>query len=232
MDEASRLLIFKAQTENVRALKKVRKQINRTINRELRRGDQQAVDIATKLLALAFTAWVECLFSKLIHTPYGFTLDEIEQIKNFQRDNGLGNAWLFCLDIGLQHVNRKGKSNYLPNIRQAVSRIIEKYIVEPSIVRNKIAHGQWRIALNRDNTTENRDITIQLRDLNTITVNNWYEVSIRLAAIIESLIESPQRAFHKDYWIQIAEINSYLQMVEKRSIEDKIRLLHRKPIRG
>ncbi len=40
-----------------------------------------SANVQTKILALVFSAWAEARFSKLIHTPYGFDLNEIRQIK-------------------------------------------------------------------------------------------------------------------------------------------------------
>ena len=102
MDNAARLDVYRAQTENVRMLNQARKQINKAINYALRKGDIVSSQVQTRILALVFCAWVEANFSKVIHTPYGFTLDEISQIKRaYQRPN-LETGWKKCIELGLQ----------------------------------------------------------------------------------------------------------------------------------
>ena len=77
--------IFEAQTQNVRALNRAWKKLNITLNNAIRKSDSHAIRIHTKVLVLVFCAWAEASFSKLIHTPYGFSNDEITQIKDEQK---------------------------------------------------------------------------------------------------------------------------------------------------
>ena len=84
MNNADRLQIFHAQTDNVRMLNQARTQIKRAINSALRKGDKTSSQVHTKLLALVFCAWVEANFSKLIHTPSGFTMPSRKLCKGVQ----------------------------------------------------------------------------------------------------------------------------------------------------
>lgn len=200
MDENDRLAIFRAQTINVRKLEQVRAYLNRSINYGLRKGDAVSVVVHTRCLALVFCAWVEANFPKLIHTPYGFTLNEIEQIKREgDRTRSVESAWQKAVELGLRRIQSSPKSNYVPNRRQALSGLVQTHVVEPSLLRNKIAHGQWEIALNRDNTAVNLDATNAIRNLDIVTLTRWFETHRYLALIVEALIESPNRAFHRDY---------------------------------
>lgn len=70
--------------------------------------------------------------------------------------------------------------------------------------RNKVAHGQWIVALNRENTAVNTKMTTELGELDTVVIWIWYRVHQHLSSIVEALIESPDRAFHRDYWQEIA----------------------------
>ena len=148
MNQATRLIIFNAQTINVHEIVKAQVQIKRAINFAIKRRDTVTEQALTKTLALIYCAWVEVNFSKMIHTPYGFTLDEIRQIKKIYKENGLESGWEKCLELGIRKIISSKKTNYLPNIHQELTRIIKKYIVEPSLLRNKVAHGQWKIALS------------------------------------------------------------------------------------
>lgn len=228
MDNTKRLEIFRAQTTNVRTLKQARKQITRTINLALRKGNLVSAQINTKILILVFCAWVEASFSKLIHTPYGFSLDEIKQIKKIYQRSGLGEAWQKCLELGLKKIPSKHKSSYVPNIRQKVSRVINKYVVEPSLIRNKIAHGQWKIALNRANNAVNNDISKRINNIDLVITTIWFEVYQYLSQIIETLIESPNRIFHRHYWQLTVKLEDFLKESGKWNINAKIKSLKRK----
>ena len=227
MDRATQLKIFKAQTENVRALNRAWTHLLRTINRELSNDNLDSAASHTKALALIFCTWSEASFLKLIHTPHCFELDEIRQIKTLSSRN-IVQGWLKCLELGLARVSKTSKSNYIPNISKSVERIIQTYVDEPRLLRNKIAHGQWAIALNRKNDMKNEELTKKIHELNVIDLAIWKEAFSCLNNIIECLIESPDRAFHRDYWYEVAKIENHLSKTEKWTLESKIKKLKRK----
>lgn len=181
MDTTARDLVYQAQTKNVRMLNQARGQVNRAINRALRKNDITSTEVHTRVLALIFCAWVEANFSKLIHTPYGFTPDEVRQIKQAYQGSGLGAGWRKSIDLGLRKVSNPKKSNYLPNIRQKLLTVVDNYVVLPSLIRNKIAHGQWDVALNRENTTVNNDLTQELHNLDAVVISIWFKAHEYLA---------------------------------------------------
>lgn len=221
MDQNSRLNVFNAQTKNVRELDKAITQIKRSINDALKRNDHTSVRILTKTLALVFCAWVEANFSKVIHTPYGFSLNEIEQIKKIYMDNGVEKGWEKCVELGTIRASKRKSSKYIANIRLELSRLIKDYIVEPSLLRNKIAHGQWAIALNRNNTAENKDLTNSLATLDITEIIKWIKIHKHISLVIEALIESPERAFHKEYWIKVTELKEFIKETETWSLGKK-----------
>jgi hypothetical protein len=231
MDNTARLAVYRAQTENVRMLNQARKQINRAIHYALRKGDIVSSQVQTRVLALVFCAWVEASFSKAIHTPYGFTLEEIDQIKWAYQHFNLEIGWKKCIELGLRRISNPKKSNHIPNIRQKISSIVDEYVVAPSVIRNRVAHGQWKKALNNDNTAVNNKITNELGDLDVVVISKWFRVHEYLLSIIETLIESPNRAFHRDYWQEIAKLEDFLKESKKWNIDEKIKMLQKKPIK-
>lgn len=226
MDRSDQLEIFKAQTQNVRELDATWRHLLRTINNELIKDNITSVNYYTRLLALVFCSWSEAIFSKLIHTPHGFELDEIEQIKATAK-NDIVEGWRKCLELRLNHVAAKSKSNYIPNISQTVGRIIDAYVSEPRLIRNKIAHGQWCIALNRNNDGVNKEITTQIQSLDVVKLCIWNEAFRSLSNIVEVLIESPDRVFHQKYWIEIEKIDEHLRRTEKWTLSDKTQQLRK-----
>lgn len=230
MDRTQQLKIFRAQVQNIKELDIAWRQIRKSINLDLVRDKLDSARVQTKTLALVYCAWSEAVLSKLIHTPYGFELHEIEQIKTAQKSSIIV-AWQKCIELGSAKVGAKS-GGYVPNIRQRLDRLVSTYIEDPSLVRNKIAHGQWAVALNRENTDTNSNISQKISVLSIVQVDTWKESFLGLAEIIEAMIESPDRAFHRDYWPIVTRIESHLTKTANYSLAAKIALLKAKAARA
>ena len=140
MDRTAQLEVYRAQTTNVKALQTAMRQLRHSINRSLRANDAPAVEVFTKFYALAFCAWSEANFSKLLHTPHGFSLDEIAQVQRAKAD-GISAAWKKCVELGLRHLD-VDRGSFKPNAKQKLDAIITQHVFDPSLLRNKLAHGQ------------------------------------------------------------------------------------------
>lgn len=205
MDNAARLAVYQAQCANVRALEVARKQVKRAINEALRSGNAVAVEVHTKALTLVFCAWVEANFSKTIHTPKGFSLVEIAQIKAAIRSGSIVDGWEACIRLAMQKSAAK-KSNFTSNARQKLNSLVSLFVKNPSLIRNKIAHGQWSHALNRENTNTNAIITADIQALDHVKIEIWFDCQKILCEIVELLIESPNRAFMASYWGMVQKL--------------------------
>src|SRR5690606_21676796 len=103
-----------------------------------------------------------------------------------------------------------------------LKRIIQKFIVDPSVIRNKIAHGQMTIALNSKNTHLNPTITDQLENLDFVTIYRWFKINKQLCAIIEDLIESPDKAHHHYYYPKYQALETFIAKTNAWTIETKL----------
>lgn len=227
MDESQRLSVFNAQTENVRELKRAWTHINRQINSSLLKGDKVATVIQTKVLAVVYCALAEATFSKIIHTPHGLTLDEIEQIKKCSNADGVKSGWTKCAELAISRVDG-GSSGYVPNVLRKLSSLIQEFIYDPSLLRNKLAHGQWSVALNRENTAVNSEITREIEGCTIIDLYRREHALERLGAIIEDMIESPNRAHRRDYWVHLTKLEEGERVISKWTLERKIEQLQKK----
>lgn len=221
MDKSQQLAIFQAQTVNLREMGRAWVQAKRSVNQSLAKSDLPAAKIHTKLLALIYSAWSESSLLKVIHTPYGFELDEIRQIKVVWRSNGITAAWKKTITLALRKVRTRG-GNYVPNVSLRLERLVNQYIEAPSQLRNKIAHGQWEIALNSKNSASDAELTAKLADLDCVKIDILREGCIGLCKIVESLIESPDGAFHRDYWQTLQEVQDHLTETSKHSLAEKV----------
>ncbi|RWY83429.1 hypothetical protein EHI44_22125 [Rhizobium leguminosarum] len=167
----------------------------------MRVGNDVAVEVHTKALALVFCAWVE------IRTPKGFSLIEIAHIKARMRAGSVVDGWVECIRTAFEKTAAK-KSNFTPNAKQRLRNCVDLLVTDPSLVRNKIAHGQWRQALNRENTNTNNDLTTRIQNLDAVKIDMWFDCQKILCEIVELLIESPNGAFMNSYWGMIERVET------------------------
>jgi hypothetical protein len=216
-------IIFQSQTENVRELEKAWKHTNSIINEAYRSSDLSTAAFQTRMLALIFCAYSEAMFSKLIHTPCGFSTAEIETIKSKAKRN-IYQGWLECLSVVTDKINTTDEE-YRSEIVNDVAELIESYIKEPSEVRNKIAHGQWKVALNSRNTAINLDATAKVQAINIVDLTIYKSSFSKLSTIMEDLIESPNHAHWKFYDKNLTEYRNEQLRMASWTLEDKINRL-------
>lgn len=227
MDEQQRVSVFHAQTTNVRELEKAWAHVNRQINALILQKNDKSIEITTKLLVLIYCALAESIFSKLIHTPNGLSLSEIEQVKSASNARGIKSGWAKCGELAVQRVEG-AKSNHGHNVLKKLSCLIEQFIFDPSLVRNKLAHGQWSVALNRDNTAVNAEITKEIEEHNVIELYRRKHALEKLAAIVEDIIESPNKAHHRDYWTHLTALEEKQKVLATWTFEKKVEQLFMK----
>ncbi|WP_186133407.1 hypothetical protein [Burkholderia gladioli] len=227
MDELQRTEIFEAQTQNVRGLERAWHQINRQINSSIIQNNNGATEALTKVLTVVYCALAEALFSKLIHTPKCLSLAYVDQIKNTTTAKGVKAGWIKCAELAIQNVEG-AKTNHEHNTLKKLHELIEKFIHDPSLIRNKLAHGQWQIALNRDNTAINISITQEIKDHTVVELYRRKHALEKLSAIIEDIIESPNKAHRRDYWIHLIELETTQQEMSLWTFEGKVAQLRKK----
>lgn len=222
------LELYKLQSCNVRKLNQVKDSLIRDINFYLRKSDDFQVEVKTKLLAILYVAWSEAQFIQIVYTPFAFSPSEIDEIKNIKNNNGLAKGWEKMVDLALQKVGKWSKNSDLHNRRKKLFEIIKNYIYYPSILRNKIAHGQWFHALNTENTAENIDLTKKLAELDSVELDKRFEVHKYLGLIIRDLVQSPKKGFHQNYWVRMTALERYLDKTRNWNIESKKSKLSKK----
>lgn len=222
--------LYVLQSKNVRRLKQVQINLIKDINFYLRKNNDFQVEIKTKLLALLYCTLSEAQFIQIIHTPDGFTSNEIEKIKR-AKNSKLEDGWKLMIDFAMDKVGDWNNIQDLLDRRNSLLKIIGDFIILPSILRNKIAHGQWEFALNRDNTKENEELTKQMNELNVVEISKWFAVHQNMGLIIRDLIQSPKKGFHNNYWVNLTSLKEYLDKSKHWTLETKKALLRMKPIK-
>lgn len=219
--------VFSIQTENIRELEKAWEQGNRLVNESFRNKNQATEMIQTKLMALLFSAYTEAIFSKLIHTPYALEQQEITKLKSKFKTNSY-NGWVACLKLIVGKIMTKDQA-YKTQVISDVTRLLNDYIKEPSEVRNRMAHGQWVIALNAKNTQENDSITNKIRDLDIVVLTKYKKSFTLMSLIIEDLIESPDKAHVNTYQAKIEKFQKEQIKMASWTLQGRIDRLKQKP---
>ncbi|CAA6813072.1 MAG: Unknown protein [uncultured Sulfurovum sp.] len=256
--------MFQKQTKNVQHLRKVIKQLNQDINESIQKSNTLKEDMRVNLLALAYSAWSEAQFIQIIYTPNAFTTNEINSMLKVK---GIFDKWKKLINYSFDKIERynfieKEKSIQLlkdNNQTNQVGRLcqefkeeklliqekknkllllLQKYIEEPSRIRNKIAHGQWihplddsEIKNGLPNATLKEDINLKkkLNELNPISIMREFEVHTTLGKIIRKLIESQSKGFTEKYNLYMNELEKYLEKTESYTMDIKRERLRNKP---
>lgn len=195
------------------------------INRYLIKNDSFQVGIKTKLYSLLYSALSEAQFTQIIHTPFGFTYQEIVKI---QSERSLVDSWHLLLDLALKKVGDWQTNQDLALKRDKLKALISEYIEKPQELRNKIAHGQWVFALNSKNTNDNPTTTQRIQELDVVKISIWFEVHQYLCFIIRDLVQSPNLTFHHNYWINYTELESFIVKSNSWTLEKRIENLKMK----
>lgn len=220
--------LYVLQSKNVRKLKKTEKNLIRSINHYLKKSDAFQVELNTKLYALLYCTLSEAQFIQIVNTPNGFQYTEIEKIKNEKNSNGVVKAWELMLDLAFDKVGDWKNNSDLKGRRMKLGEIILEFIQGPSELRNKIAHGQWDIALNRKNTCKNEIKTLELKELNVIKISRWSEVHQFLGLIVRDLIQSPKKGFHNNYWTNLTKLNEFIAASSGWTMQKRIEKLEKR----
>lgn len=207
MPDSTSFELYKAYVNNTNDFLLAGKEVRRTINRALKENKPNTIQVQTKIYALIYSTYSEANFMKMILTPYGFEQKYIEEIL---KQKNLQQKWFKVIDLAFKKLTASSKGSEIPNKNQELKRIVIKFVVDPSIMRNKIAHGQISVALNSGNTSLNTELTQKLKELNVVNIFRLFEVNKRLVSIIEDLIESPKKAHYNFYYSKLQDLQDFI----------------------
>lgn len=209
--------VYRACVDNVRELKKHRRRLVMLANRAIREKNTADLDTLTKFYSLLFSAYAENSFLKLIHTSKAFTLQEIADI---QSKRNLEEKWKKCVELAFYKINNNANLGEIANKKQTLNRILDKYIIEPSQMRNKVAHGQWKKCLNNDCTKINAEITDEMLYLDFTKVDRYFKIYKEFEQCVLDLLVSP-KTHYRDYYSCITKLDDYISATELWTLETK-----------
>lgn len=160
--------LLKVHSANKQQMHKAIIQLDRALNDDIMRDKNDLARIHVRCLFILWVSWLESQMNVLLHSANKLKFEERRVII------GAGSEvkrWSCMLDILFRKHYLDGKQGALSKVRltatpyyryMELSSIIANDI-EPFIeIRNRLAHGQWYVALNNEGTAKNPIITRKL----------------------------------------------------------------------
>jgi hypothetical protein len=231
--------LYQGWVDNVKRLKKAKSNINRLINIEIklsktlpsgdiRQTDLEKISDLTKSAFLIYSSYTEANLLRLIHLPNSFESAEVKAIIKAKQNNII-NGWFKAIQLASNknNVSIVGGST-IAMCEQSLQGIINSYLRDPSLIRNKLAHGQWSTAYNRNCSSLNSNPMVEPNNLDIAKIDGWYLIFDKLAELLKQLIQSPNQGFAVQYSQLIQEINTIAIEVQSWNlITKRARLLKR-----
>jgi hypothetical protein len=77
-------------------------------------------------------------------------------------------------------------------------------------------------------TGENTDTSNSISALNVVEISKWFEIHQYLCFIVRDLIQSPQNAFHSNYWVNYTKLEQFVKSSKNWTMEKRLKDLKRK----
>ena len=202
------LPLFKAAVENVRAVDHGIRIFRQDLNKRLCRSSGEDLERYTRIYGMLFCTWAEACLLRMIYTPYGFSADQISAVLNART---IEDKWTTCLQFAFHNSEEREQKSLKQALGPKLERLITNIIATPAQIRNKIAHGQWKQPFNSNSTALNSDTAILMQAVDVIEIDRWFFVFTEFAQIVEDGMESPERAFRRDVWLRLDNLETELK---------------------
>lgn len=217
-------------SKNVSSLEAARRKVNAQINDSLRRDDEFSLKVYTNLYLLVYSAWTEAALVRVVHTPFGFTIDEKKKIL---KDKDVINKWKKCINTAFSKFRNNGSE--IPNKKKKIHKLIDDYLKSQAQIRNKIAHGQWEYPLHKNNITHDSEAQSLMRLIDVMQIDTWFEIFKEIVEIFRGLIDARPKnnhlAHYDHYFVRLTNIQTIIDERKNWTLEDKKRRLKLKPRR-
>lgn len=154
--------------KNRRKVKIAIGQLERALNTAIQRKEKNTIYVHARCLIILWVALYENAMDCILHSANKITYQERRDILALP---SLNQRWLKLLEICFAKYYRKpgassfshlslGATNFL---RYTTTRkILEREVAAVIEIRNRLAHGEWYVALNSDGTDKREDLTAQI----------------------------------------------------------------------
>lgn len=202
----------KIHIANRQQLEKAITQINIVLNNAIKLNNTIKEYTATRLLVFLWMSWAETSLNALICKQPHVTEEIRTKVLNARKEI---DRWHILIDeifkkhylskrqtsITRHNIGHSGYGRY-----QTIKAIVEKEINVFIEIRNRLAHGQWKIALNTESTDKSQDITTKIWTLSKKEILYLKSTLLNLNKILNDLICS-KVTFERDFDTYIFRID-------------------------
>jgi hypothetical protein len=202
----------KAHIANRRQLEKAITQINLVLNSAIKSNNKEREYVSTRLLVFLWMSWAETSLNALVYKQPHVNEVIRRKVLGVRREI---DKWHILIDefFKKHYLSKKQTSIKRHNIGhsaytkyQTLKEIIEKEISIFIEIRNRLAHGQWKVALNTEATSKSQDITTKIWTLSKKEILYLKSTLVNLNKILNDLICS-KFTFERDFDPYIARID-------------------------
>lgn len=195
-----RLQIAKAHAKNKKKIKKAFIQINRSLNQAIKENKTDLEETNVRMLIILYASYLEPALGYITHIYE-------KQITNKIKNDVLSkrseiDKWLELIDVLFRkhYLNGTYKELNLLNLGHTnyhryryIKELCDTDIRTIIEIRNKLAHGQWSIALNSDDFQKNQSVTTKIWTLTKKDTLIFKRIIISFVDIMELLAASGQQ---------------------------------------
>lgn len=196
--------LAKVHRRNLRYIEKAITAMNRSYNSAIRESYAELQYASQQALIIMWCAWLE--------TYLGLILNNSRDVTEHLRSQVYGcrtytDSWRYLIDYLFRLRYFSGKKRPLNQLTlgltnysrySALMNLLSNEIESIISLRNRLTHGQWKIALNNEKTNINQVITALLNTMGKTDLIIYKNVFRDFAITISNLATS-RKAFEKQY---------------------------------
>lgn len=214
--------MYQNHCSNLREVENGINVIERDLRHSISTGNVNNEITHTRILSHLITCWAEVRVHKLIYEDQAFSNSEIAQI--IAHGVTLENKWIKALNIS--YVKAHNLNLLTPIETQLfgedlrryseIKKLINNDLLSSIQVRNRIAHGQWKIAFSSSLKSVSNDLTTRISQENIVSLQLKRNLLDGLARLIHDLAVSPP-TFIRDFNRNFNFIEENKRNLHKRS---------------
>lgn len=174
------------------------------LNTAIRNEAKEQEYALIRVISILWMAWLESSFSCILHSKNVLTDNQVSHIKALPSE---AQKWQGLCEFLFRLQYLGGKQKKLTRVNLGVSahtrftlmnEVLNEYIAPFIELRNKLAHGQWHIALTNDGTDKNPEMTSTVWKLSKrelLLIKSISEAFVRL----HSMLIVGKRQFEADF---------------------------------
>ena len=227
--------LAKAHIKNLHSIRKATTQINRALNAAIKNRDELQERMYVRLIIILWMTWAECKLNALLTEHPQVTDQDREHIDSSSRSEL--DRWNLILETFVRRryldddpgreLSRLTLGHTTFHRYMTLSELINNNIALYIEIRNRLAHGQWHIALNSELSAKNPDLTQRIWKLSKVDVLILKRTLIVISRAISDLVSS-RKAFENGFDKHLRDLDLAKRQFEGRMDDLRALLLSRR----